>query len=178
MFVSFSSLYRKVYFFLLLYFWITSIGAKKIEKEAKRKYLNRRNGRRPYNDGRRFGGALLSISASLFLCLSFLSIALSPFFVKQSFNGLLFFLFHQQGKSFLLAVCVNKWKEWMIVHFGFQFLEHAVFDLSISLSSVLCLSISLSLFLLFLSVQQSFFFLSSAVRFLLYQEGSNERVGV
>ena len=31
------------------------------------------------------------------------------------------------GKSFLLAVCVNKWKEWMIVCFGFQFLESAVF---------------------------------------------------
>ena len=54
---------------------------------------------------------------------------------------------HRQGKSFLLAVCVNKWKEWMIVCFGFQFLERAVFDLSIPLSfSVLCLSISLSLF--------------------------------
>ena len=123
-------------------------------------------------------------SASLFLCLSFLSVSLSPFSVKQSFNGLLFFLFHRQGKYFLLAVCVNKWKEWMIVCFGFQFLERAVFDLSISLSSVLCLSISLSLFSLglsfsfFLSVQQSFLFLSSAINFLLYQEGSNEQVGV
>ena len=65
-------------------------------------------------------------------------------------NWLLFFLFHRQGKSFLLAVCVNKWKEWMIVCFGFQFLERAVFDLSISLSfCVLCLSISLSLGLSF-----------------------------
>ena len=77
------------------------------------------------------------------------------------FNGLLFFLFHRQGKSFLLAICVNKWKEWMIGCFGFQFLERAVFDLSISLSfSVLCLSISLSLFSLGLSF--SFFLLSVA----------------
>ena len=105
--VSSSSLYCKVYFFLL-YFWITSIGVKKIEKEAKRKYLNRRNGRRPYNDGRRFGGALLSISASLFLCLSFLSIALSPFSVKQSFNGLLFFFFiGRENLFFWLFVLTN-----------------------------------------------------------------------
>ena len=74
----------------------------------------------------------------------------------------------------------------MIVCFGFQFLESAVFDLSISLSSVLCFSISLSLFSLGLSVSLSPFFypcsnlsfLSSAVNFLLYQEDSNERVGV
>ena len=71
----------------------------------------------------------------------------------------------------------------MIVRFWFKFLERAVFDLSISLSSVLYLSISLSLFTLGLSF--SFFypcsnlsFLSSTVNFLLYQEGSNERVGV
>ena len=92
--VSFSSLYRKVYFFLLLYFWITSISVKKIEKEAKSKYSNRGNGSCPYVDGRRSGGTLLSISTSLFFCPSFLSISLSPFSVKQSFNGLLFFLFH------------------------------------------------------------------------------------
>ena len=142
--VSFSSLYRKVYFFLLLYFYLC-----------------------------------LSISLSLF------SLDRSFSFLREAiFQWASFFLFHRQGKSFLLAVCVNKWKEWMIVCFGFQFLERAVFDLSISLSSILCLSMSLSLFSLglsffvFLSVQQSFFFLSLAVNFLLYQEDSNEQVGV
>ena len=88
------------------------------------------------------------------------------------------FSFHRQGKSFLLAVCVNKWKEWMIVCFGFQFFEHAFFDLSISLSiSVLCLSISLSLFSLglsfsffFLRVAKFFFCLKQLISFL-YQEG-------
>ena len=81
--VSFSSLYRKVFFFYLLYIWIASIGVKKIEKEAKRKYSNRRNGRRPYGDGRRSGwhpSLYLSISRSL-----------SPFSVKWS--NLSFFLF-------------------------------------------------------------------------------------
>ena len=88
------------------------------------------------------------------------------------------FSFHRQGKSFLLAICVNKWKEWMIVCFRFQCLELAVFDLSISLSfSVLCLSISLSLFSLglsfsffFLRVAKFFFCLKQLISFL-YQEG-------
>ena len=166
--VSSSSLYCKVYFFLLLYFWIASIGVKKIEKEAKRKYPNRRNRRRPYNDGRRSGGAFLSISASLFLYLSFLSIALSLSPWSNLSMGFCFFFFISRENLFLLAVCVNKWKEWMIVCFGFQFLERAIFDLLISLSSVLCLSISLSLFSLGLSF--SFFYPCSNLFFFCLQQ--------
>ena len=59
----------------------------------------------------------------------------------------------------------------MIVCFGFQFLESAVFDLSISLSSVLCHSISLSLFSLGLSVSLSpFFYPCSNLSFFCLQQ--------
>ena len=166
--VSFSSLYCKVYFSSFSIFGSQASMLRKLKRKRKESIrIGETKGalKVMVED---LGGTLLSISASLFLCLSFLLISLSPFSVKQSFNRLLFFLFHQQGKSFLLAVCVNKWKEWMIVHFGFQFLERAVFDLLISLSSVLCLSISLSLFSLGLSF--SFFYPCSNLSFFCLQQ--------
>ena len=105
----------------------------------------------------------LYFSISLFSRLLFL---LSPW--SNLSMGFCFFFFISRENLFLLAVCVNKWKEWMIVCFGFQFLERAIFDLLISLSSVLCLSISLSLFSLGLSF--SFFYPCSNLSFFCLQQ--------